>query len=138
MSINDIFNIIVLLVNCHEADDLFEQAKEDILNSNSEQYTKEIVDNFKNDIDNFNKKIIKKIFFIFLVFIFLSFIIFIIFFLLQKEFVFWNILNNLIFITFLIILFLLVNYRNSDNFKKRYYKKIDDYVFQYGIHYIKN
>ena len=137
MGIDDIFAIIDIFVNYKSYEDILEKAKNEIINTKSEQKVKDIVVKYKKNIDHWYNGVIIKSAFLLLVFIVISYVSYL--FCLKNNVIsiFIAIITMIVVFGVCIIAYIIDKLQRKSKIKMTIYDKLDETAEKYGIKYLK-
>ena len=137
MGIDDIFAIIDIFVNYKSYEDILEKAKNEIINTKSEQKVKDIVVKYKKNIDQWYIGVIIKSALLLLVFIVISYVSYL--FCLNNNVIsiFIAIITMIVVFGVCIIAYIIDKLQRKSKIKMTIYDKLDETAEKYGIKYLK-
>ena len=137
MGIDDIFAIIDIFVNYKSYEDILKKAKNEIINTKSEQKVKDIVVKYKKNIDQWYIGVIIKSALLLLVFIVISYVSYL--FCLNNNVIsiFIAIITMIVVFCVCIIAYIIDKLQRKSKIKMTIYDKLDETAEKYGIKYLK-
>ena len=137
MGIDDIFAIIDIFVNYKSYEDILEKAKNEIINTKSEQKVKDIVVKYKKNIDQWYIGVIIKSALLLLVFIVISYVSYL--FCLNNNVIsiFIAIITMIVVFCVCIIAYIIDKLQRKSKIKMTIYDKLDETAEKNGIKYLK-
>ena len=137
MGIDDIFAIIDIFVNYKSYEDILEKAKNEIINTKSEQKVKDIVVKYKKNIDHWYIGVIIKSALLLLVFIVISYVSYL--FCLNNNVIsiFIAIITMIVVFGVCIIAYIIDKLQRKSKIKMTIYDKLDETAEKNGIKYLK-